>query len=642
MFLNKISLVARLSIGFILILLILFTLTVYVINRMGLLADQTVSMYNHPLTVSNAVARINANIIKIHRSMKDVALADTFSRIDMDAETVDKLEKEVYRNFEIVNNRFLGKRDNYQAALDIYRQWKPIRDEVIALMRAGAKRQAADITRGKGAEHVVKIEKAMDVLGSFAQNKAVEFRDIATHIQKRVFHTVYLFLFFAFGITVSLALYLTRSITRPVIELKKAASRIGEGDLDTAIEIDSNDEFGELADSINAMTGDLKEVTASRDELNKEIEERKSAIDALQKSETLLREIQRLTKVGGWEYDIEKMKIIWTDEVYRIYALNPETYDPNNISMDISFYKGEAQDTINQAFNNAVERGEPYDLELPFKTADGKSLWVRTNAQVEFRDGKPVRVFGNIMDITERKQAELKLQTTLNELSRSNAELESFAYIASHDLKEPLRTISGFTDLLAKRYKGTLDKNADEFIGIILDGTDRMGQLIDDLLYYSRITTAKKEFVPVDFNSVLKGVLSSLSSIIEKNNAEISIDKLPSVTADDIQIEQLFQNLIMNATKFRREETLHIKVSAVKEQGEWLFSVRDNGIGIEEEDRGRIFDMFQRLHGRGDYPGTGMGLAICKKIIENHGGRIWVESEAGKGSTFYFTIPEES
>jgi len=260
----------------------------------------------------------------------------------------------------------------------------------------------------------------------------------------------------------------------------------------------------------------------------------------------------------------------------------------------------------------------------------------------EIIDGKLNSLLAVIRNITKRKQAELQLQETIEELKRSNAELQQFAYVTSHDLQEPLRTIASFTQLLERRYKGKLDSDADEFMEYIVDASKRMQQLINDLLEYSRVATKLGEFQPVDVGEVLDTSLNNLKSSIEENNAEITHDKLPTVTADKTQLIQLFQNLIGNAIKFKKPDEppkIHISSRKDEEKGEYLFAVADNGIGMEPQYAERIFVIFQRLHTREEYQGTGIGLAIVKRIIDRHGGRVWVESELGKGSTFYFTIP---
>ncbi len=231
------------------------------------------------------------------------------------------------------------------------------------------------------------------------------------------------------------------------------------------------------------------------------------------------------------------------------------------------------------------------------------------------------------------------LEESIAELARSNADLQQFAYVASHDLKEPLRMVASYTQLLARRYKGKLDSDADEFIRYAVDGANRMQWLINDLLAYSRVTVQDKVFEEVDCNSVLEEVLSDIRVAVEESRAVVTRDPLPTVMADRVQLGQLFQNLIGNAIKFHGKEPPQVHVSAERRPTEWLFSVRDNGVGLDPEYAERIFVIFQRLHNREEYPGTGIGLAICKKIVERHGGRIWVVSQTGRGATFHFTLP---
>jgi signal transduction histidine kinase len=242
-------------------------------------------------------------------------------------------------------------------------------------------------------------------------------------------------------------------------------------------------------------------------------------------------------------------------------------------------------------------------------------------------------------EVVERKQAETALAQQARELARSNAELAQFAYVVSHDLKEPLRMVASYTQLLAKRYGGKLDADADDFINFAVDGVNRMQSLISALLVYSRVGTEGGELKPADCEKVLATTLANLQSAIEDSGAVVMHKQLPHVRCDETQLGQLFQNLIGNAIKFRGDLPPRVEITAERGKGAWLFSVRDNGIGIASEHLERIFVIFQRLHGRSDYPGTGIGLAICQKIVERHGGKIWVESKPGAGSKFSFTIP---
>jgi len=285
-----------------------------------------------------------------------------------------------------------------------------------------------------------------------------------------------------------------------------------------------------------------------------------------------------------------------------------------------------------------------FEIDHDFKTL-GRRIMV-LNARRIFHETKRMQmVLLAIEDITERKRVERELKQAeelkqaIEALEVSNKDLEQFAYVASHDLQEPLRMVSSFTQLLAKRYRGKLDKDADEFIAYIVAGAKRMQALINDLLTYSRVDTRGESFGPIDSEAALDQAIANLRVAIEEGEAAVTHDPLPPLIADNSQIVQLFQNLLGNAIKFHGKEPPRIHVSARQENNEWVFSFRDNGIGIAPECFDRVFVIFQRLHGREEYPGTGTGLAICNKIVERHGGRIWVESEPSKGSTFYFAIP---
>jgi len=243
-------------------------------------------------------------------------------------------------------------------------------------------------------------------------------------------------------------------------------------------------------------------------------------------------------------------------------------------------------------------------------------------------------------ELDEHLRTGRKLAATMAELERSNKELEQYAYVASHDLQEPLRKIASFISLLEKRYKDSFDQEGKKYLQYVVDGAKRMQMLINDLLAYSRLGTAGKPFLQTDCNKVLDRVLSDLDKPIKSRSAVVTHDELPTLIADELQLGQVFQNLIGNAVKFCNDSKPRIHISAERGGDGWLFSVSDNGLGINEEFFDRIFVMFQRLHTQAEYPGTGIGLAVCKKIIERHGGRIWAESEVGRGSTFFFTIPD--
>ncbi|WP_410509125.1 PAS domain S-box protein [Methanosarcina hadiensis] len=293
-----------------------------------------------------------------------------------------------------------------------------------------------------------------------------------------------------------------------------------------------------------------------------------------------------------------------------------------------------------EGYQQVFREGSVFDYALEIQHRDGKITPVLYNASI-YRDefGEVIGIFAAARDITERKKAERMLELKLEELARSNAELEQFAYVASHDLQEPLRMVVSYLQLLQRKYQGELDSKADKYIYFAVDGASRMQVLINDLLEFSRVTTKAREFEPADCRLILGQVLSDLEISIKESGTSISYGPLPVIMADSTQLAQVFQNLINNAIKFRSKEDPQIRISAEKKADHWLFSVQDNGIGIDPKYSERIFEVFKRLHKREEYPGTGIGLSICKKIIERHGGHIWVESEPGRGSTFYFTLP---
>ena len=278
------------------------------------------------------------------------------------------------------------------------------------------------------------------------------------------------------------------------------------------------------------------------------------------------------------------------------------------------------------------------ELELTAIRKDGAEFPVAISlSPLEGPEGTSVTAA--IRDITERKLAAEQLAEKMTELRHSNEALEQFAHIASHDLQEPLRMVASYVQLLSRRYKGKLDADADEFIAYAVDGAQRMKRLIEDLLLYSRAGKGGPPVHEMPSEGALREALNNLHTLIEEHHALITYDALPRVKAADSQLVQLFQNLVGNAIKYRGEKTPEIHVSAQAGQKEWVFSVSDNGIGIEPRFYERVFEIFQRLHGRGEYEGTGIGLAICKRILQQQGGRIWVESEVGRGSVFHFALP---
>jgi len=409
-----------------------------------------------------------------------------------------------------------------------------------------------------------------------------------------------------------------------------------------------------------------------------DITEHKETAKEFKERERRLREAESIAHVGNWDWNIETNELSWSDEIYRIFGLNPKEFGATFEAFLESVHP-EDRDSVQQSVSDALYRKKPYSIDHRIVLPDGNVRVVHENAKVFFSDiGKPIRMLGTVQDISERKEmedelkkhrdhleelvkehtaefknlniqlekelaerrrAEEKLKESLEEIERSNKDLEQFAYAASHDLQEPLRIVASYTQLLEKRYKDHLDDDARDFIKYTVAGATRMQKLIDGLLSYSRVQTRGKPFEPTDCSSVVEQAISNLKIHIDETHAIVESDDLPTVDADEMQLVRLFQNLIDNALKFHGSEVPRIQISASKLGNKWMFSVSDNGIGIDPECKDRIFVIFQRLHREEDYPGTGMGLAICKRIVERHEGHIWVDSYLGQGSTFYFTIP---
>ena len=371
-----------------------------------------------------------------------------------------------------------------------------------------------------------------------------------------------------------------------------------------------------------------------------DITERKLAEQALRHSEARFRSLTALSSDWYWEQDEQLRFSLVSGSVQESLGTGPEEFIGKLRWESPMVGVSEADE---QAHRATLEAHKPFsEFEYGRLGKDGSLHYISASGEPMFDERGRFRGYRGVgRDITRRKRAEAALQAAHDELARSNSELEQFAYVASHDLQEPLRMVASYTQLLGKRYGEKLDGDAKEFMGYIVDGAGRMKQLIEDLLAYSRVGTRGREFAPVSLESVLKKALSNLRSAIEDSGTAVTSDLLPEVMADESQLGQLLQNLIGNALKFRGEAAPRIHVSCASLDKEWEIAVRDNGIGIEPQYFERIFMVFQRLHDKGQYPGTGIGLAICKKVVDRHGGQIWVTSKPGEGSSFHFTLPKK-
>jgi PAS domain S-box-containing protein len=413
-------------------------------------------------------------------------------------------------------------------------------------------------------------------------------------------------------------------ISRPVLAMAETAKAVSQrGDYSVRATKQGDDELGLLTDAFNHMLGQIEEQNR-----------------AIRESHERLNLALKASGVGTWVWDIANGGMGWDEFIYPLFGMEAGTFT-GRYDAFLAHVNRDDRERVCTDMQAAAAANEAYESTFRVRWADGMLRDLSARAKVfPGPDGHSLRMTGVFWDITERKRAEERLKGLLVELERSNKELELFAYVASHDLQEPLRMVSSYTQLLERRYSDKLDDDAREFIGYAVDGASRMQRLINDLLDFSRVSTRGRPLASTDVSEILGTVRANLSVAIEEAGAIVTNEDLPEIVADAGQMSQLLQNLVGNAIKFRNGERPHVHVRATESDDQWEFSVHDDGIGIEPEYFERIFVIFQRLHTKGDYPGTGIGLALCKRIVERHGGRIWVESKPHEGSTFFFTLPK--
>ncbi|HEV8113099.1 MAG TPA: CHASE domain-containing protein [Planctomycetota bacterium] len=391
-----------------------------------------------------------------------------------------------------------------------------------------------------------------------------------------------------------------------------------------------------IEELVARRTAELQQVNS---DLRHEVAERARAEAQHESSELRLAAAQQIAHLGSWELDLASRNFLCSDELCRIQGLAPDAA-PVDYEAFLSRIHPEDREIFTTAIDYAVRNHRPFSHHHRIVRPDDEVRTLQARGDVILdADGKPIRIQGTGQDVTDLKRAERELARRTLDLERSNAELERFAYVASHDLQEPLRAVASHVQILEQDYRGRLDDEADESIRCAVEGAQRMHDLINDYLAYSRVRTGSNPLQPTSSERALEAAQRNLEQAIRDGTAEVTHDELPDVLADPTQLVQLFQNLVGNAVKFRGDEPPRVHVSAQRADGWWLFSVSDNGIGIDPEHTGGIFSLFKRLHTHDRYPGTGIGLAICRKIIDRHGGKIWVESMPGMGATFRFTLP---
>jgi PAS domain S-box-containing protein len=432
----------------------------------------------------------------------------------------------------------------------------------------------------------------------------------------------------------TLAIIVSRNIQKGLNEILQSAKAVAKNDFTRKAKAFSKDEIGILANNLNNMADELER---SMHDIEQAQQKFKGLLESAPDAIVIVGEkgiIQLVNKQCEHVFGYPKNELIGCN----VELLLPERFRTATEENRKLFYDfpGVRSTDVGLELLGRRKNGEEFPVEISLSPMDTVEGLLITAAIRDISEKKRLEKEIREANITLEK----KVKQRTAELEIKNKELEQFAYVASHDLQEPLRTTSSFVELLRKQYHGKLDDNADRYIDYVIQASDRMKTLIKDLLDYSRIGR-EKMFEPVDCNVAFSAVMADLAKVIKENQAMITADNLPVVNAFPTELKLLFQNLISNSIKFQQPGIApHIEISTIRENGHWHFKFRDNGIGIEKQYQQRIFIIFQRLHNRSVYEGSGIGLAHCKKIVELHGGTIWVESEAGKGSTFHFTLAD--
>jgi PAS domain S-box-containing protein len=343
--------------------------------------------------------------------------------------------------------------------------------------------------------------------------------------------------------------------------------------------------------------------------------------------------------MGLWDWNVATGELYWSKKLKEIVGVSERNFTPRHEEFTGRLHPDD-KIAVLDAVAAHCERRLPFNVEYRIRCDDGNYVWVNACGQAKWDGaGKAVRMVGSVNTIGERKKLEMEREKLIEKLTQSNADLERFAYVCSHDLQEPLRMIASFAQRLEKHLGDVLDEKGRHYMKYVTDGAVQARSMINDVLEYARVEQAADLLANVEGEAILAGVMRDLSTRIEETGARVTHDPLPAVYLQSTHLRQLLQNLIGNALKFCSQAP-HVHVGVQQEGAFWRFCVRDNGIGIAPEHMPKLFSLFQRLHSRERYPGTGIGLALCKKIVQKYGGKIWVESQPGKGSSFFFTLPQ--
>ncbi|HCI51948.1 MAG TPA: hypothetical protein DE312_01235 [Gallionella sp.] len=545
------------------------------------------------------------------------------SRIIQSGIEIETLSKELESLFETVN--LVGIHAGSDQDREVLTNFLTTRTGLTELyLNLIAAIDAKDLTRqSRAIEQVARkmhlVQASLDDLMQYH----IASREVALDHSRKMAREASLLFYQAIGVLLLLLLaftiYQAFDIVQPLQNLANTVTRfnIEKDTLALIPERSRDDEIGGVARSFENMDAQIRKYI-------KELSERQTVI---------LEQMGMMSKVGGWELDLTDMRLSWTKETYRIHEIDPSVQP--DLTNAINFYAPESRPVIQSAIDKAMQDGTPWDLELPFITAKGNHIWVRALGEATRLDGKVVRLNGAFQDITEQKKL-------LESIRQANADLEGFSYSVSHDLRTPLRAIDGFSRILLEDYNDQLDAEGKRLLNVVRSNTQRMSQLIDDILHFSRAGRTALTYSEIDMNELVHQVLEELKSSMDGRNLTLNIATLPVVNGDHAMLHQVIENLLTNAIKFTGSMVEpRIEIGCKHEDATTTFFVRDNGVGFDMQYVDKLFGVFQRLHGVTEFEGTGIGLAIAKRVINRHGGQIWAEAELNKGATFYFSLPNK-
>ncbi|MBT4890613.1 MAG: hypothetical protein HON65_13780 [Rhodospirillales bacterium] len=608
----------RLAGGFVIIIAMMMVLGIFSFQKTLSLSNLTTRLHEHPFAVSNAVRDVNLDIISMHRYLKDVALSRNSDDLEAAIVKIREEEIDVYEDLDFIISRFLGNKSRIIEARKAFSHWGNIRAEVISLARAGKYDEAARITKGKGAKHVILMMGQMDGLINFANNKAAEFLKNSKDQNAEFQQMIALLLIGAFVMSGLIAIFIISSV-------RNADAKRNWAEMELQAEHDN------LEIKVEHRT---KELTLKNEQV---VRQRK-----------ILEDIGRLTKAGGWEVDIATMQIKWSDETYRIHEVSDD-FVPD-IKNAIEFYAPESRPIIKAAVQKGIEDGTPLDMELSLITAQGNLKNVRVLGEVIYEDQNPKTLLGTFQDITPQKQTEKELKQARDEAEKANKAKSEFLASMSHDLRTPLNAIMGFSDMMRAEIFGPLgNPHYEEYCEDINNSGSLLISLINDVLDLSKIEAGKYELAEdaLDISTLVHTSFKQLEKMSKTANQTISINiptDLPPLKGDERALIQTFNNLLSNAIKFTPDGG-NINISAGVDETQKMIVIHflDSGIGMSKDGIIKALQPFEQAensHSRRD-KGTGLGLHLCVNFMKLFGGTLNIESDVGEGTKVTLQFPPE-